>query len=138
MYPDEGGDWSRIDARSIKVAAGRGDDASHQQTDDDGGGLHDGRAEALTQDDCCEDAEAQAKKFGWTPGQGMRCSGARTQSLCGAAAAAHPILETTLDEVDANEHDGRARNDGREHAEQDSRRDEGQEDFEQGADRTGA
>lgn len=58
MYPDEGGDGGRVDAGSVKVAAGRGDDASHQQADDDRGGLHDGRAEALTQDDCGEDAEA--------------------------------------------------------------------------------
>lgn len=68
----------------------------------------------------------------------MWCSGAGTQALGGAAASSHPVLETTFDEVDADEHDGRARNDRREHAEQDSRRDKGQQDFEQGADRTGS
>lgn len=138
MYPDEGGDWSRVDARSVKVAAGRCDDASYQQADDDGGGLHDGRAKALTQNDCDEDAEAQTKKLGRAPRQSMRCSRTRTQALGGAAASSHPVLETTLDEVDTNEHDRRARNDGGEHAEQDSRRDKGQQDFEQGADCTGS
>lgn len=68
----------------------------------------------------------------------MRCSGTRTQALGGTTASSHPVLEPTFDEIDADEHDCWARNDGRKHAKQDPRRYEGQQDFEQGTDRTGA
>lgn len=60
MDPDKRGDRRGGDAGFVKVAAGGGDDAAHQKADDDGAGFHDGGAEALAEDDCDEDGEAEA------------------------------------------------------------------------------
>jgi hypothetical protein len=49
----------RVDARAVKVAARAGDDAAHEQAEDDAGRLHDGGAEALAEDDGEEDGEAE-------------------------------------------------------------------------------
>lgn len=54
------------------------------------------------------------------------------------ASAAGPVLEAGRDQVDADEHDGRARHDGREDAQDELGRHERDEDLEQGADGGGA
>ncbi|KAJ6437407.1 hypothetical protein O9K51_09963 [Purpureocillium lavendulum] len=139
-HPDEGGDGGRVDARGVKVARGAGDDAADEQADDDRRRLHDGGAEALAEDDGDEGGEAEAEELGGAPGEGVRrvdvgAQGEEGGGLAGrgrvgaGAAAAHPVLEAALDEVDADEHDGRARDDGREHVEQYARRQERDEDL---------
>lgn len=52
--------------------------------------------------------------------------------------ATHPVLEARFDEMDTDEHDGRAGDDRRQESQQDPSRNEGDEDFQEGADSTSA
>lgn len=141
VNPDEGGDRGGVDAGAVKVARGAADDAPCEETDDDRGGLHDGRAEALAEDNGDEDGEAQSKVLRASPGECVRRRDVRAEleevdgrAWAGAGAGAtKPVLEARLDELDTDKHDRGPRDDGREHAEEDARRDEGQCDLEEGA-----
>lgn len=55
--PDKAGSGRGLNAGGVKVARGSRDDAAHEQAEDDARGLHNGRAEPLTQNDCDEDGE---------------------------------------------------------------------------------
>lgn len=79
MNPDERRGGSGVDARAVKVATCGGDDAAHQQADDDGGRLHDGASEALAQDDGDEDGESQTDELGAAPGKCVRCVDGRAE-----------------------------------------------------------
>ena len=146
VHPHKRGDGGGVDTRTVKVTCRGADDAACKEADDDRGGLHDGRAEALAEDDGDEDGEAETEILGAAPGQSMGCADVGTlleeiNSRGGTGArprAAEPVLEAALDELDADEHDGGTRDDGREHAQQDAGRDEGQEDLEKGADGAGS
>lgn len=141
MHPDEGRYRGDVDARTVKVAARRGNDAAHEQANDNGRRLHDRRPEALAEHNGDEDGEAEAKELGGAPGQRVRRAGARAKGkdargggrVGAGPGAAQPALEAALDEVHADEHDGRPRDDGRAHAQEDARGDKGDEDLDEGA-----
>lgn len=140
MHPDEGDGRGAVDAAAVKVAGGRRDDAADEQADDDAGRLHDRGAEALAEDDGHKDGEAEAEVLCGAPGQGVgggdvRALGeeARGADVGAGAGAAGPVHEAGLDQVDSDEHDGRAGDDWWEDAEEDPGRHEGDEDFDQGA-----
>lgn len=139
--PDKRHSGRGVDGAAVEVAACRSDDAPNEQADDDGGRLHDGRAEALAQDDGEEDGKPQADELGASPGEGVRCVDVRTQleeagsrSAGAVVGAAGPVLEARLDEVDADEHDGGTGDQWREDAFEDAWRRKGHEDFDQRAD----
>ena len=136
MHPHEGGDGGGVDAGAVKVAAGGSNDAADEQTEDDAGGLHDGGTEALAEDDGDEDEEAQAQVLGRAPGESVRGAdvGAHGELGEGVGVGAgtgttSPVLEAGLDQADADEHDGGAGDDGREHAQHVLGRQEGKQHF---------
>lgn len=107
MDPDEARGGGGVDAGAVKVAAGGGDDAAHQKADDDRRRLHDGRAEALAEDDGQEDEEAEADVLGRAPDERVRRRDVGALGEEGGlaaeaeAGAAGPVLEAGLDEADA-------------------------------------
>ena len=123
LDPDERDGGRCVDARCGEVACRTGDDASDQETDDHGARLHDGTAEAFAEDDGHEDGEAETDVFGTAPWEGVGCANLRadgvgTAGWAGDAAwssgSACPVLETALDQSNADEHDGRASDEWRE------------------------
>lgn len=60
LHPDERANGRRVNTTAIKVATGTGDDTTGQETNDDAGGLHNGRAEALAQEDRDENRESES------------------------------------------------------------------------------
>lgn len=145
LDPDEGGNRSTVNAGTIKVASGSGNDAANEEANDDRSRLHDGGAESFAENDGDKDGESQTKILRRTPGKSMRsvdggALGEDADSCIGTGAgtsSTHPVVESALDELDTDEHDGGAGDDGREHAQQHARRDEGHEDFDKGTDSAG-
>ena len=114
MDPDEGRGGRRVNARGGEVSCRGCDDAADEETHDDGAGFHDGAAEALAEDDGREDGEAKTDIFGASPWQGVRRtlhwahaerSAGWTVDTAGRAGTSCPVLEPTLNESDADEHD---------------------------------
>lgn len=145
LDPDEGAHGGGGDARIIEVTACGGDDASRQQTDDDTGGLHDGRTKALAQEDSDKDEETQADELGAAPGKSVRrrVVGAELEEAFGGTTGAKttatsPVHEAGLDQMHTDENDGGTGDDGREDLLQSFGRDERDQDFRQGAESTGA
>lgn len=141
MHPDETRDRRRINPRTIEIPTCRGDDTPNKQTYNNSRALHDRRAKALAQDDRDEDEEAEPDELRAAPGQGPGGVdvGAEGEETCLGPAfavvrAAGPVREAGSDELDADEEDGGARDEGREDALEELGRGERHEDFEQGAD----
>lgn len=111
VNPGERGHRGSVDAGSIKVTASSSNNATRQQSDNHRGGLHDRRTESFAQDNGQEDGETQAQELCRSPGERVRRVNIRAhseQSLGSShadSAAAHPVRETRLDELDTNEHD---------------------------------
>lgn len=141
MHPHEGSNRSGVDAGAVKVAAGSSDDAADEQTENDASGLHDGGTKALAEDDGDEGEEAKTQVLGRAPRESVRGAdvGAHRElgervGVSAGAGTAGPVLEAGLDQADADEHNGGAGDNGREHAQHVLGRQEREQDFEQGAD----
>jgi hypothetical protein len=112
VYPNKGCRGRSIDSTAVEVTTGTGDDAANEQTDDNSGGFHNRRTEALAYDDGDKDGETETNKFSAAPGKSMGSVNGRAQledSSCrerfAVSAATGPVLETRLDELYADEHD---------------------------------
>lgn len=145
MDPVEGDCRRERNVCRTKVAAGRCNDAADKETDNDGTGLHDGCAEAFAKDDCYKYRETKTEELGRAPWRGHWRIDVGTESQwasrgtqLAAVAAAAPVVETRLDELCANEHDDRASDKAGKDLLEDSGRDEGAGDFEEGADGRGS
>ena len=141
MHPDEGGGGRRVDGGTVEVATCGGDDASNEETDYDGRRLHDRCAEPLADDDCDENGETETDELGAAPRKrvrridiGTKLEETALRSASAVVGASGPVLEARLDEVDADEHDGRTGDQGREYALQDPGWRKGHENFQEGAD----
>lgn len=128
-----------------KVAAGRCNYAADKETDNDGTGLHDGRAEAFAKDDCYKDRETKTEELGrapwrshWRVDVGTESQWASFGTQLAAVAAAAPVVETRLNELCANKYDDGTSDETGEDLLENSGRDEGACDFEEGADGRGS
>lgn len=144
LDPHEACGGGGLDPSRVEVSGSSSDDAADEEADDNGGGFHDGTAETLAENDSSEDGEAETNEFSGSPRKRLwrenvraHCEDAGLRSTVAGGSAA-PVLETRLDKVDSDEHDGRASDERREHLAKNPGRCEGEGDFEESAETGGS
>jgi hypothetical protein len=78
LDPNEGANWSSVDARIVKVSTGCGDNAASQETKNDAGGLHDRGSKAFAEQDGHENQETQSNVLCTSPRKSVRSTHLRT------------------------------------------------------------
>lgn len=143
--PDKGADGSRVDARVVKVATSCGNDAPSQQSKDHACRFHDWRTKALAEQDRHKHQESEPNVFGASPRKCVRSSflwtnlertaiWARSAETCTTS----PILEARFDQRNTDEDDSRTCDNWWENLAENVWRQEGEGDFNQGTESTGA
>ena len=141
MDPDERCGGGGVNRCPVEVASCTRDDAADEETDDNGGRLHDRSAEAFADDDGYEDGKSKADEFCASPWERTRSVDGRAELEnaglrpgLAVSTAAGPVLEARLDQLDADEHDGGTGDEGWEDLLQVLGGSEGHEDFKKSAD----
>lgn len=119
LDPNEGHGWCIGDAGVIEIPGRSSHNATGQQTKNDTGGFHDRRSKSFAENDGEEDEETETDVFGTSPWESMRSRnvGAKSEKaifgkLRAETTATCPVLEAGLDEMDTNEDDSWACDDG--------------------------